>query len=181
MNEGLYQKLRALEGTESGLRRGNDRVNEAMIRHWCEAIQDANPVYTDRDYAATSRYGGIIAPPAMVQAHCTPPLWPEQETAPDPIFLAVRTCVEAGCSASLGVSMAYEFLHPLCPGDEIIYRIKLLSVSPRKSTKVGTGHFLAAEYHYSNQTGLPVCRQVLTVFQYHPHDQAGQQDQGAKR
>ena len=42
-----------------------DPVNEPMIRHWCEAMGDANPVYTDADAAAKSVHGGIVAPPTM--------------------------------------------------------------------------------------------------------------------
>lgn len=168
MSEALYQALKALEGTESEPRPGNDRVNEAMIRHWCEAMQDSNPAYTGRGYAAAGPYNGIIAPPTMVQAYCTPPLWPQAEARPDPIFRAVRTCVEAGYSASLGVSMSYEFLEALRPGDALTFRVKLLSVTRPKTTRAGTGHFLAAQYSYFNHTGTLVCRQVLTVFQYLP-------------
>ena len=39
-----------------------------MIRHWCDAVDDRNPVYTDAAYAAKSCHGGIVAPPAMLQA-----------------------------------------------------------------------------------------------------------------
>jgi len=174
MSEVLYQALKALEGTESEPRHGNDRINEAMIRHWCEAMQDANPLYSNKDFAKASQHRGIIAPPTMTQAYCTPPLWPKSEAPPDPIFQAVQKCVEAGYAASLGISMAYEFLHPLHPGDEIIYTIKLLSVSPLKTTRVGTGYFLTSQYSYRNQNGLPACRQILTVLQYEPGSQIRQ-------
>ena len=33
-----------------------------MIRHWCDAVGDTNPVYTDPDAAAKSAHGQIIAP-----------------------------------------------------------------------------------------------------------------------
>jgi len=39
-----------------------------MIRHWCDAVGDGNPVYTDREFAAKSVHGGIVAPPTMLQA-----------------------------------------------------------------------------------------------------------------
>jgi uncharacterized protein len=174
MSEALYQALKALEGAESEPRHGNDRVNEAMIRHWCEAMQDANPLYSNKGFAQVHGYRGMVAPPTMIQAYCTPPLWPKAEGPPDPIFLAVQKCVEAGYSASLGISVAYEFLNPLHPGDEIVYTIELLTVSPLKTTRVGTGYFLTSQYSYRNQTGLPACRQLLTVFQYEPGSQTRQ-------
>ena len=174
MSEELFAALKAMEGEESESRTGNDKVNEAMIRHWCEAMQDANPLYSNKDFAKASQYGGVILPPTMVQAYCIPPLWPKIETPPDPLFKAVRTCVEAGYSASLGISISYEFFHPLYPGDQIVYRIKFLAVSPQKTTRVGTGYFLTSQYSYYNQASMPICKQLLTVFQYKPDSQTRQ-------
>jgi uncharacterized protein len=168
LSDAPYALLKAMEGTESKPRAGNDKVNEAMIRHWCEALQDGNPLYSNEDFARASQHGGVIAPPTMIQAYCTPPLWPNIETPPDPIFQAVQTCVEAGYTASLGISVKYEFLHHLHPGDQIVYTIKLLSVSPLKTTRVGTGYFLTSQYTYYNQTGVSICNQLLTIFQYEP-------------
>jgi hypothetical protein len=47
---------------------GLDTVNEPMIRHWCETMGDANPVYLDPGAAKTSRHGKLVAPPTMMQA-----------------------------------------------------------------------------------------------------------------
>ncbi|MCX6000101.1 MAG: MaoC family dehydratase N-terminal domain-containing protein [Chloroflexi bacterium] len=175
MTEELYAALKAMEGEESEPRKGNDRVNQAMTRHWCEAMQDANPLYRDEGLARSLGYGGAIAPAAMIQAYCTPVLWPESEAPPDPIFKAVQKCVAAGYSGSLGISIAYEFFQPLYPGDQIVYRIAFLSVSTQKTTRVGAGYFLTSRFSYRNQAGVPVCDQVLTVLQYQPQGEASQQ------
>ncbi len=47
--------------------RAPDPVNQPMIRHWAAAFEDDNPVYTDPDAAARSRFGEIVAPPLMLQ------------------------------------------------------------------------------------------------------------------
>ena len=48
---GLYEDLQALVGKEAGPFDSNDEINKAMIRHWCEAMEDGNPIYTDEEYA----------------------------------------------------------------------------------------------------------------------------------
>ena len=35
-----------------------DAVNEPMIRQWCDAMGDTNPVYLDADVAASTVHGG---------------------------------------------------------------------------------------------------------------------------
>src|SRR5262249_42081606 len=52
---------------ECGARPAPDPVNLPMIRHWVQAMGDANPVYTDAGAAARSGHGGLVAPPAMAQ------------------------------------------------------------------------------------------------------------------
>jgi uncharacterized protein len=44
----FVEELRVYCGPDWELvREGQDAVNEAMIRHWCEALEDRNPIYTD--------------------------------------------------------------------------------------------------------------------------------------
>src|ERR1700692_2756043 len=38
------------------------------IRHYAHGIGDDNPLWCDPDYAAKTRYGGIIAPPSFLFA-----------------------------------------------------------------------------------------------------------------
>ncbi|HAC81160.1 MAG TPA: hypothetical protein DCG06_12745, partial [Deltaproteobacteria bacterium] len=62
-------RLKEFEGQVVGEPfRAHDPVNQPMIRHWCDAMEDDNPVYTDPDRAAQSVHGGIVAPPGMIQA-----------------------------------------------------------------------------------------------------------------
>ena len=49
-----------------------DPVNQPMIRHWAHALDDMNPVYLDPEFAAASRFGGIVSPPVMLQTWTMP-------------------------------------------------------------------------------------------------------------
>lgn len=164
----IYDELKAMVGEEAGPFPGNDEVNKAMIRHWCEAMEDGNPLYTDEEYAKTTKYGGIIAPPQMVQAYCIPPLWPKRESAPDPLAKAVGKMDEAGYFGVVATTTTHEYFKPIRPGDSISYKIKLVNVSDEKTTRLGTGCFITAEYTYMNQNGEVVCKQPFTVMKFKP-------------
>ena len=47
-------------------RPGPDVVNLPMIRHWVDALDDRNPAY-DETAAGATRFGEVVAPPAMLQ------------------------------------------------------------------------------------------------------------------
>ncbi|MGH7338787.1 MAG: FAS1-like dehydratase domain-containing protein, partial [Myxococcota bacterium] len=65
----LEQRIREYVGQAFGPPEvGLDAVNEPMIRHWCETMGDANPIYVDPAAAKSSRHGGLVAPPTMMQA-----------------------------------------------------------------------------------------------------------------
>src|SRR5205814_4384884 len=68
-DDAFLDKLRGLVGRPSGPPfKSWDAVNQAMIRHWCDAVGDTDPVYTDPEAAAASVHGQIVAPPTMLQA-----------------------------------------------------------------------------------------------------------------
>ena len=72
--EDLSQRLRALVGVDAEETLARDPVNQPMIRHWCDAVDDRNPVYTNPEFAKASVHGGVVAPPTMLQAWTMPGL-----------------------------------------------------------------------------------------------------------
>ena len=67
--EDYLARLKAFEGRTVGApTEGPDAVNQAMIRHWGEAMGDENPVYVDEAAARANGFPGVIAPPTMLQA-----------------------------------------------------------------------------------------------------------------
>jgi acyl dehydratase len=165
---GLYEDLQAMVGEEAGPFDSNDEINKAMIRHWCEAMEDGNPLYTDEEYAKTTEFGGIIAPPQMPQAYCVPPLWPIEDLPPHPMAKAVGLAREAGYFGIVATSTSQEYFGPMRLGDKLNYKIKLTEVSPEKTTRMGTGFFITNEYFYFNQKGELICRQPFIIFQFKP-------------
>ncbi len=67
--DAFLASLTVFEGRAVGApTEGPDAVNQAMIRHWVEALGDRNPVYVDDVAARQEGFPGVIAPPTMLQA-----------------------------------------------------------------------------------------------------------------
>ena len=130
---------------ESGPLLAPDAVNIPMIRHWVDALDDRYPVYLDEEVAATTRFGGIVAPPAMLQT------WTmgrpqiegiaERGGAPGEIDSdnPISVLTDAGYSGTLATNSELEFERYLRPGDRIGSQTVLESMSERKTTALGQG------------------------------------------
>ena len=103
-----------------------------MIRHWCEAVGDANPAYTGPD---------AIAPPTMLQVWTMSGLSGHagRTQAYDELLALVDG---AGCTSVVATDCEQECLRPLRPGDEVTFDAVIESVSDQKRTKLGTGYFV---------------------------------------
>ncbi|MZD10214.1 hypothetical protein GTW43_34810 [Streptomyces sp. SID5785] len=109
-----------------------DPVNLPMIRHWCEAMGDTNTAYQGP---------GAIAPPTMLQAWTMAGLsgFAGRSPAHDELFALLDG---AGYTSVVATDCEQEYLRPLRPGDAITYDSLIESLSPLKTTKLGTGHFV---------------------------------------
>ncbi|NNN37359.1 hypothetical protein HLK59_44920 [Streptomyces sp. S3(2020)] len=133
MADELEQRLKAYEGRPAAVSgTGKDPVNAPMIRHWCEAMGDTNPAYSGPD---------AIAPPTMLQAWTMGGL--SGHTGRSSAYDELLTLLdEAGCTSVVATDCEQEYIRPLRPGDEITFDAVIESVSSRKTTKLGTGHFV---------------------------------------
>ncbi|MFJ5032068.1 bifunctional MaoC family dehydratase N-terminal/OB-fold nucleic acid binding domain-containing protein [Streptomyces sp. NPDC088560] len=111
---------------------GKDPVNLPMIRHWCEAMGDTNPVYAGP---------GAVAPPTMLQAWTMGGLSGHagRTGAYDELIGLLDA---AGCTSVVATDCEQEYLRPLRPDDEVAFDTVIEAVSERKTTKLGTGYFV---------------------------------------
>ncbi|MFF7759779.1 bifunctional MaoC family dehydratase N-terminal/OB-fold nucleic acid binding domain-containing protein [Streptomyces griseorubiginosus] len=132
-DDDLTARLKSYEGHPAAVAAtGKDPVNVPMIRHWCEALGDTNPAYAGPD---------AVAPPTMLQAWTMGGLTGHtgRARAYDELLALLD---ESGCTSVVATDCEQEYLRPLRPGDEIIFDTVIESVSVRKTTKLGTGHFV---------------------------------------
>jgi len=151
-----------------------DDVNVPMIRHWVDALDDRNPVYLDAEYAANSRFGGIVAPPAMLQTWTMPRPRiegiAERGGAPGeiPADHPISLLDQAGYVGTLATNSELEFERYLRPGDRLESDIVLESISDRKKTSLGKGYFVTWVTTYTDQLGEVVGRQMFRIFKFDP-------------
>ncbi|MEU5765698.1 OB-fold domain-containing protein [Streptomyces asoensis] len=133
MDDELHARLKAYEGRPAAVAGvGRDPVNAPMIRHWCEAMGDRNPAYTGPD---------AIAPPTMLQAWIMGGLGGHGRRAHAYNEL-LSLLDDIGCTSIVATDCEQEYTRALRPGDEVVFDTVIESVSPRKTTKLGTGHFV---------------------------------------
>ncbi|MFM8411509.1 MAG: MaoC family dehydratase, partial [Alphaproteobacteria bacterium] len=124
-----------------------DPVNMPMIRHWAAALEDHDPVYVDPEFAARTRFGGIVAPPLMLQTWTmpTPKISGIAERGGSPVEGATNPLTvldEAGFIATLATNSEFEILRYLRLGETITSKTVVESVSDLKKTRLGPGVFV---------------------------------------
>ncbi|UCE86911.1 MAG: MaoC family dehydratase N-terminal domain-containing protein [Deltaproteobacteria bacterium] len=151
-----------------------DAVNVPMIRHWVDALDDRNPVYLDEAFAATTRFGGIVAPPAMLQTWtmARPKIEgiAERGGAPDEMEFdnPILPLDEAGYVGTLATNSELEFVRYLRPGDQLHLTTEVESISNRKTTALGQGYFVTWVTTYMDAEGEVVGRQLFRILKFDP-------------
>jgi uncharacterized protein len=148
-----------------------DPVNIPMIRHWVDALDDQNPIYLDDDQAAQTHFGGVVAPPAMLQSWTMgrPTVQGLAERGGAPAAMgrsALSTLDDAGYTATRATNSELEFERYLRPGDVLTSITTLESISDEKTTALGTGFFVTWVSTYTDQHGQVVGRQRFRVLKF---------------
>jgi acyl dehydratase len=151
-----------------------DDVNLPMIRHWVDAMNDRDPVYLDEAAAVAAGFGGIVAPPAMLQAWTMgrPQILglAERGGAPGQIDpeSPLALLAEQGFTGTLATNSDLEFHRYLHLGDRLQSQAAFESISERKTTRLGEGYFLTWATRYTDAAGAEVGRQLFRVFKFAP-------------
>ncbi len=168
----LLRKLKEYEGMSVAAPvRARDPVNEPMIRHWCDAVEDRNPAYTDPGFAAASRHGGIVAPPTMLQAWVMRGLQPESERAgraKGPQAALFELLDAAGFTSVVATNCSQEYRRYLRPGDHLEVTTEIESVSDEKQTALGAGHFITQRMVFRDQRGEEVATMRFRMLRFRP-------------
>ncbi len=136
-------------------------VEKGAIKKLADAVGDPNPLYWNDEYARSSRYGSIVAPPGFFG---WPTKWPEM----GPTFSRLReelttTISEAGFPRVLDGGIEYDFFAPVRAGDTLAALPKIINIFDRES-KGSTMLFSVTETTYTNQNGALVAKARQTLI-----------------
>jgi acyl dehydratase len=110
----------------------NYEVTWDGTRHFANGYGDNNPLWCDRDYAKSTRWGDLIAPPNFLYTmgeHDAPPPTPEQKA-----LLKGDPLVGLG---SYQAEMSFEWWRPLRLGDRLRQRSALVGVGVNDNSSFG--------------------------------------------
>ena len=165
----ITDELRAQIGVERD-RRVSPPVERGEIRRWAIAVywpERPPPIYWDDEYARTTRWGGIIAPPDF-----NPFAWPVDEEGFNARVEHWRRQTTAGSSSNepgtrvLNGGTRVEYISPIRPGDVVTSVTKVIDLQEREGSRTGLMLFTYTENRWTNQRGEFVKVAVATGIRY---------------
>ena len=179
-DEKFQARLKAFEGRTVGApTEGPDAVNQAMIRHWVEAMGDENPVYVDEQAARANGFPGIIAPPTMLQAWIMRGYKATAELAEaraegrsavgaSPADDLMHVLDEGGFTSVVATNCEQEYRRSVVLGDRLSVSSSIESVSTEKQTGLGIGHFITTLLAFTDAAGEPVATMRFRILKFRP-------------
>jgi acyl dehydratase len=161
---GTYEDALRMVGAGSAPRTARTPVSGARIQLFAAMVHDGNRSYWDAEFAR-QRWGGLLAPPALLMGWLIPPPW---EPAGRPPAASVVLRVPLPGTTFINAANDVEFLEPIIEGDLLTVVEELVSVSPEKQTRLGVGHFVQTLETYRRQNGTVVARCRNTLFRFTP-------------
>ncbi len=165
----FLERLRVHVGKTGQPTTARDPVNQPMIRHWCDAMEDLNPVYTDPASAMQSLHGAIVAPPAMLNVWTMLGNIPRPFDPQDAQTNLLHQLDTAGFTSVVATNCEHEYARYLRLDDQISGVSSVTDVSEEKRTALGLGHFVTTMTEYRNQSGETVGRMQFRILKFKPH------------
>jgi acyl dehydratase len=132
-----------------------EAVSENDIRRWAQGMQNPNPLYFDAEFAASSRFGGLVAPLSF--AVCT-----DDSHGAGP---AIQGTIP-GTHMLFGGDEWWFFGPRIRPGDRVRHDRMLFDYKVSDTKFAGPTMFSRGDTTYVNQRGDLLCKQRSTSIRY---------------
>jgi uncharacterized OB-fold protein len=144
-------ELEGLVGRAGPFRLAVDAVSRPMIRQFAEAMGDTNPIYVSDEAARSFGHEAVVAPPAMLTAWILPGLGAvsaDDAGDPDPPDVMAGLLRSEGLTASCVTECTQHYGRSLVPGDRLLTRTFIESISDPTEAPAGTGRFVTARLDF---------------------------------
>ncbi|MBM36974.1 MAG: MaoC family dehydratase N-terminal domain-containing protein [Actinomycetota bacterium] len=131
------------------------RIDRREAQRYAYAVGDVNPIYFDVDLAHAAGYRSLTVPPLFI-THALVRPEPAQKLRPDGLY-EDSTTVTLKVSRMMFGGEEWDFLEPVCVGDEITGTTRLADLD-QKDGKKGPFVRLVRETTFTNQDGQIVAR-----------------------
>ncbi|MDF2708081.1 MAG: DNA-binding protein [Nonomuraea muscovyensis] len=165
--ESADEELRELADKQAALGevRGTpaaDPVNAPMIRHWLDAMGDANPAYLDRG----------VAPPAMAQVWTMQGVRPRGGKDGTPVD-DVLTALEArGYTGVVATNCEQTYHRYARLGERLTPATRFAGLAGPKRTALGEGYFATWNVTWYADGDEPVAEMMFRVLKFRPRARA---------
>ena len=135
-------------------------VTKRDIKRFAQAIGEANPIHFDEDYAKSTKYGAIIAPPLFCQ------MFTFEDVPPDRLpsdGSPIEIDVPIPAQRTVGGGSSYENFQRVKAGDQITAKSTLRDVFTKEG-KSGRLYFVVVETEFSNQRKESVAKETATYI-----------------
>jgi hypothetical protein len=135
-------------------------VTKRDIKRFAQAIGETNLIHCDEDYAKSTRYGVIHAPPLFCQ------IFAFEDVAPDRLpndGSPIEIDVPISAKRTVGGASSYEIFRRVKVGDQINAKSVLKDVFTKRG-KSGQLCFLVVETEFSDQHNKPVAKEIATYI-----------------
>jgi acyl dehydratase len=145
---------------------GDVAAERGYVLHWCESVEDANPIYWD-EAAAAEITDGWIAPPSMLSVWMRPLMFnPTRQEGIRPLELHFQLKEAFELPDGIVTANEIEFREPVRMGDVISTRQTVREISEVKTNRLGAGRAWIIDVTYANQRGEVVGIESYEMFSY---------------
>jgi acyl dehydratase len=158
-NSLLTEPIKGLLGAEAGP--WIYEIEKGMVRRFCIAIDDPNPLWQNEAYARQTKYGGVIAPPTFVATGL--------ESSDGSALADLMNLVISKLPANIGHvdgGISCEQYQPIRAGDVISVTSKLAELTERQGKAMGNMLFTVFELTSRNQRNEVVAKIKRTFCHY---------------
>ena len=120
-------------------------IEQGAIQRYASAVGDPNPLYNNVEYAKSSEWGRLMAPPSFTG-------WPVEAGGPDVMKLVEKMIAQGAPAGLLDGGVDYEFYTPVGAGDMLMSVTKISNIEGRE-TKMGATMITTIETTFTNQNG----------------------------